>query len=188
MHEITIQCRGCGAINIYLLDGSKKIYKCDRCKFVLLRDKLINGFIYILSNENMPGLMKIGYSRRTVEERVRELSSQTGVPKSFTIEAYFGSENPEDDEKKVHHELLDFKVEGKEFFKLEASKAVKEIMLILDSKPIYLIDFLSISDIDRVQNLINKCPMCGESIIPDPFRLLDKCLSCGWSRNIRSNK
>ena len=41
--------------------------------------------IYILTNEAMPGLIKIGKTDRDVEERVRELSRHTGVPLPFSI-------------------------------------------------------------------------------------------------------
>lgn len=44
------------------------------------------GRVYVLSNKAMPGLLKIGYTLNTVEGRVKELSSATGVPSEFFIE------------------------------------------------------------------------------------------------------
>ena len=44
------------------------------------------GRVYILSNEAMPGLLKIGYTMNTVEGRAKELSIATGVPIEFLIE------------------------------------------------------------------------------------------------------
>jgi tRNA(Ile2) C34 agmatinyltransferase TiaS len=181
MHEVKLQCHGCGEINKFLLDGANKSFKCPQCKFVILEVKNIDGFIYLLSNENMPGLVKIGYCRRPVEERVKELSSQTGVPKPFSIEAYFASEKPEDDERKIHQEFSEYRVLGKEFFEIASVKAVVKVMSILDSRPIYLSEFLLT---EKMQNS-KVCPKCGESIIPDTYNIWLKCHSCGWTKKIR---
>lgn len=39
--------------------------------------------IYILINEGMSGLCKIGYTNKPIEQRLRDLSRQTGVPLPF---------------------------------------------------------------------------------------------------------
>ena len=41
-----------------------------------------HGYVYILSNPGMPGLLKIGMTRFDPTRRVQELSSATGVPTS----------------------------------------------------------------------------------------------------------
>jgi predicted RNA-binding Zn-ribbon protein involved in translation (DUF1610 family) len=179
MHEVKLQCRGCGAINKVLLSEKNKSYKCHQCNLVLLKDKIINGFIYLLSNENIPNLIKIGYCKRPVEERVKELSSQTGVPNSFTIEAYFGSDRPEDDERKVHEELKNYRIEKKEFFKISATEAVENITHILDSKPIYILsskdhsakESIKITEPEIKTPVI--CPQCGNTAIFDAFKNMD---------------
>ncbi len=38
------------------------------------------GYIYIISNPSMPGLVKIGRTSRDPQTRLRELNSATGVP------------------------------------------------------------------------------------------------------------
>ena len=38
------------------------------------------GWVYILTNEAMPGLVKIGYTMNDPAIRAEELSSDTGVP------------------------------------------------------------------------------------------------------------
>ena len=63
------------------------------------------GFVYILSNASMPGLLKIGYTTRTVQQRVQELNRPTAVPTPFEIEAYFRSDGPEAHERRVHQAL-----------------------------------------------------------------------------------
>jgi len=47
------------------------------------------GFIYVLSNESMPGLLKVGLTENSVRQRIRELSSDTGVPTDFKLEKAF---------------------------------------------------------------------------------------------------
>lgn len=46
------------------------------------------GFVYILTNPRMPGLVKIGQTERHPIVRALELSSRTGVPAPFQV-AYF---------------------------------------------------------------------------------------------------
>jgi hypothetical protein len=47
------------------------------------------GFIYVLSNESMPGLLKVGLTENSVRQRIRELSGSTGVPTEFKLEKAF---------------------------------------------------------------------------------------------------
>lgn len=45
----------------------------------------MNEIIYILTNEAMPGYVKIGKTNNSLEQRVRELSASTSVPLPFTV-------------------------------------------------------------------------------------------------------
>src|SRR5581483_11866894 len=45
-----------------------------------------NGYVYVLSNATMPGLLKIGKTTRSSDERARELSRSTSVPSRFVVE------------------------------------------------------------------------------------------------------
>lgn len=47
-----------------------------------------HGYVYILSNPGMPGLLKIGMTRFEPTRRVQELSSATGVPTPFQLVYY----------------------------------------------------------------------------------------------------
>lgn len=44
----------------------------------------MNEIIYILTNESMPGYVKIGRTTTNLEQRIKELSSSTSVPLPFT--------------------------------------------------------------------------------------------------------
>ncbi|WP_053087086.1 GIY-YIG nuclease family protein [Enterobacter kobei] len=60
-----------------------------------------SGFVYVMENENMPGIYKIGMTTNSPEARAKELSSATGVPSPFSVLAAFHSQNPRVDEKLV---------------------------------------------------------------------------------------
>lgn len=43
----------------------------------------LSGYLYVLINESMEGIVKIGYTTRSPRLRASELSSPTGVPTPF---------------------------------------------------------------------------------------------------------
>jgi hypothetical protein len=105
-------------------------------QFVVVRRGQPKGFIYVLSNHCMRGLIKIGGTTRTVEARVKELNSATGVPAPFKLEAYFASNNPFADEAKVHAELSSWRFQkDKEFFRCSTIDAINAISRILNRQP-----------------------------------------------------
>jgi hypothetical protein len=84
----------------------------------------MEGYIYCLSNESMPGLLKIGMTRRTPENRVKELHT-TGVPSIFKIEYSRKVNKPKEIERMIHKELKHFRVkDNREFFKISTSDAI----------------------------------------------------------------
>jgi hypothetical protein len=86
------------------------------------------GRVYVLSNEAMPGLLKIGYTMNTVEGRVRELSSATGVPSEFIIEYQVECRDAAGVEALVHESLSNVRHNNsREFFSISLSVAVNEI-------------------------------------------------------------
>jgi hypothetical protein len=97
---------------------------------------LAKGYLYILSNPAMPGLLKIGLTTRTVPDRVAELSAATGVPSAFLIEAYFESSDPQEHEEAVHRKLQNRRVAGKEFFRVSLDEAVEALRNITGNLPL----------------------------------------------------
>lgn len=78
----------------------------------------------------MPNLLKVGYTTRTVKERIQELSS-TGVPGKFVVEFYCEVDNASHLEKTVHTKLSKHRYD-KEFFQCTlviAVQAAKEALL-----------------------------------------------------------
>lgn len=91
----------------------------------------MSQIIYILSNESMPDLIKIGMTEERLEERVKELSRQTGVPLPF--EVYFACEveNMREVEKSLHDAFMDHRINPKkEFFRLSPERVVSILKLL----------------------------------------------------------
>lgn len=79
------------------------------------------GFVYVLSNESMPGIYKIGFTTKHPRERMGELSRATACPTPFDLAAYFGTECPAEIEAKIHRDLDSYRVnKSREFFKAPA--------------------------------------------------------------------
>lgn len=83
------------------------------------------GFVYVLSNPSMPGVLKIGKTTRSVDERARELSNETGIPTSFVVEHSTETIDCHNLERAVHYRLVKERVNDKrEFFKLDLKDAI----------------------------------------------------------------
>ncbi|QHQ18786.1 GIY-YIG nuclease family protein [Pectobacterium parmentieri] len=67
---------------------------------------MIPGYVYILVNPSMPGLIKIGRTLRDSRLRARELSS-TGIPTPFQVAFELFAEQHETLEARIHCELAD---------------------------------------------------------------------------------
>ena len=84
----------------------------------------MKGWCYVLTNEFMPGIVKIGWTTRTPEERSVELST-TGVPGKYRIE--YASEVAEAElaEKHAHSILRTVRVDpSREHFRCETLDAI----------------------------------------------------------------
>lgn len=89
------------------------------------------GYVYILTNKSMPGLVKIGKTTRGVSERAGELF-QTGVPTPFDVFTSYKSPNCDELEALAHAHFRKERVsDSREFFVLEARDASEAIYNIL---------------------------------------------------------
>ncbi|MCG7388785.1 GIY-YIG nuclease family protein [Pantoea sp. ACRSB] len=78
------------------------------------------GWVYVLSNDFMPDIYKVGMTTTSPEIRAKELSSATGVPAPFKIVAAYHCNDPAQSERDAHEELASYRInESREFFKLE---------------------------------------------------------------------
>lgn len=84
-----------------------------------------NGWIYILTNISMPGIVKIGRTDRTPTERAAELSAATGVPTRFTLHWEAATGDAELAEAEIHRILDDKRVnDDREFFRVDPDSAI----------------------------------------------------------------
>ncbi len=84
------------------------------------------GYVYVLSNPSMPGIVKIGRTFRDPRARVAELSGATGVPTPFIIEATVSTWNCVWLEKLVHLQLGRRRINSnREFFRCSLDEALK---------------------------------------------------------------
>lgn len=87
----------------------------------------MSGYVYLLVNERLPGLVKIGRTQRDPFARAAELRT-TGVPSPFEVLATIRVSQPEVTERRLHTRLAEYRVSGdREFFELDAHEALRAL-------------------------------------------------------------
>ena len=76
------------------------------------------GWVYMLSNEAMPKLVKIGFTFDDPWERANQLSTATGVPMPFKVLSAKKTPYPREVEAWLHSHFRYDRVSDKEFFTL----------------------------------------------------------------------
>ena len=103
-------------------------YYTRRTKRSVPTDGKGNDIIYILSNPSFPGFLKIGYTRKEIGIRIKDLSKATGVPTPFKLEYIFKCYNGLQLEADVHKHLKDFRVNSyREFFDITLAQAIEAV-------------------------------------------------------------
>jgi hypothetical protein len=121
--------------------GRLPLAKCLRL-FVgelALSDESNAGWLYNLATREMSSYLKIGMTTRSVEERVREINSATGVLVPFGIWRCWRVSDPPRAEKLAHSALGEFRVRGdREFFAVDVAEAGKIISAVLTDNGLLL--------------------------------------------------
>ena len=96
------------------------------------------GYLYVISNPSMPGLVKVGMTSKQPEERMKSLYS-TSVPTPFEAEYFALCKDRKKNEDIAHKALKSWRVNSRrEFFRLTPEDAVARIHFALDdAKVIY---------------------------------------------------
>lgn len=89
------------------------------------------GYIYILENKGQPGILKIGYTDRTPQARVKEINSGTGVITPWFIANAFPCKSPAQIESIIHDQLNQYRI-NKEGFGITIPTAEQVIIQIID--------------------------------------------------------
>ena len=86
------------------------------------------GKIYVLTNEAMPGIVKIGSTSRTVKERMKDLDT-TPVPIPFALHYAIEIEDYENKEKLLHIAFAKDRIrKNREFFSISSESARAALM------------------------------------------------------------
>ncbi len=92
----------------------------------------MEGYVYVLVNSSIPDLVKIGYTTKSPKDRANELSS-TGVPNKFIVAYSTYVSNCVEVEAHLHNFFSDKRHNsGREFFEIDATTAINEILNIED--------------------------------------------------------
>ncbi len=90
------------------------------------------GFVYVLTNPGMPGMVKVGLSKYLAEDRARQLST-TSVPLAFVVAHRALTSHPAAVERRAHELLAEHRVNvRREFFTVtpqQAADAVRQASL-----------------------------------------------------------
>ncbi|MDB4373059.1 GIY-YIG nuclease family protein [Mariniblastus sp.] len=86
------------------------------------------GYVYILTNPSLPGMVKIGQSEKSPQTQAKELSQQSGVPTPFTVAFEINIGNCEMVEERIHKRLEHTRVNNnQEFFSISVDAAAEVI-------------------------------------------------------------
>jgi hypothetical protein len=89
------------------------------------------GYIYILANKAMPGILKIGYTDRTPQQRVKEINGGTGVIVPWYVVNAFACKAPDYIESIIHNQLNQYNI-NKEGFAITETMANEVIAHIIE--------------------------------------------------------
>ncbi len=89
----------------------------------------MKGWVYVITNRSMPGLVKIGYSMKDPDLRAGELD-HSGTPHPYVVEYDVLVEEPREIEQKAHSNLAHIR-EGKEWFRCSPEEAVVAIQTVV---------------------------------------------------------
>jgi hypothetical protein len=89
------------------------------------------GCVYALVNEHMPGLVKIGFTSGSADERARELARATGVPGTFSVAHQEVTSNARLAELTIHVRLRASR-KSKEFFEIDIDDAISVITAVCE--------------------------------------------------------
>lgn len=92
------------------------------------------GYVYILTNPSMPGLVKIGMTTRSVAQRADELFA-SGVPQPFHVHDEVLSPDCSELESWVHAQLKSYRVsDNREFFRISPEHAENAVRCNLEEQ------------------------------------------------------
>lgn len=149
----------------------------------------MRGWVYIITNPAMPGLVKVGFSTKDPAIRAKELGG-TGVPFPYVVEYDALVRAPRHAEQKIHEKLA-HKRAAKEWFHCTVEEALVAIRAALPDGPLLEqtvaghrdcnasseVPLVSMEKPRVTGNYTGACSKCGELITVTLFRN-DKYAKC----------
>lgn len=134
----------------------------DSSSVLVKRERgIAKGFVYILSNAGMPGLLKIGFTTKVPTERAAELNT-TGVPSPFEVEYYCLIDEPAALEAAMHRDLASSRYTGeREFFCLSLAAAIQAVE---QRAPVREHTWCKVPA-NRPRPASIRCPKCGATYV-----------------------
>jgi len=117
--------------------------------------KTSKGYVYVVINSSKPNLVKIGKTTKAPNEKVKELSSATGVATPFILIYHRQFNNCHSAEKKIHTILEDKGVrfsDSREFFEISTTDAIHIVQNIDDEKEV-VSEFIENASEDNIENI-----------------------------------
>ena len=146
-------------------DSPSTVIKCPSCSRVLAKTDRFSGIVYVLSNPAFDHLLKIGFTTRSIDERIAQLNG-TNIPESFECLAAFHSHDPQSDEKRIHLRLAQFRAKkNREFFKVSPSIAIQTCQTLIGRKP-----FLCTYDYPKNELEPGSQSLMAQSLIKEELR------------------
>lgn len=150
----------------------------------------MKGWIYIISNKAMPGIIKIGYLTKDPKLRAEELN-HAGSPYPYVVEYEMLIEKPYQIEQKIH-KILSGNKEGKEWFRCSVKEAILVIKEIAANSFIYEQSRVGLIEepqtelneepqpINQPPQVVGRCPQCPGDVILKTIGTLQylKCTRC----------
>ena len=96
---------------------------------------MVAGYVYVLVNSSMPGLVKVGKTRRLPSERVQELSSATGVATPFVVAFEELCDDCDAVESAIHAELEERgfrQAQNREFFRATPNEVIRIMLSVVE--------------------------------------------------------
>lgn len=118
------------------------------------------GYVYILTNPSMPGLVKVGKTTTTPNQRMSELHS-TGVPTPFVLEFSISVNDCHSAERLAHKALHQCRVRAnREFFQVTAKQAIEKILEVVDECEV--VDFRESHGVEQIEAEVRRRKIAKE--------------------------
>src|SRR5262245_15612596 len=97
---------------------------------------MAEGFVYVLINPALSGLVKIGCTSSSAEERAAQLSASTGVPQPFVVAYSAAVPDMAEAERRVHR-ILEARgrrlTPSREFFQATSTEAIDALLDVVET-------------------------------------------------------